>query len=381
MNKPRRKAASGGWRLHDDRPPTFRGWISTDEGEIGRREWRGRTEIVDVHPLDGSPRPFGDYQVTSSNGSGYTVEIRSLGTHINSCGCRDHRTNRLGTCKHIEGVLHHLRGNRAASPKRRKPKPQESNGRIEIFVDERDDRAVRMTVPEAIERADPAFVQEAARHCRSLRRDSRKAFDALRHMARAHPDRLRCSRSLKTWSDARNAPAGRRFMGPGILPATGGWRRSPSSPVGPESRLMRRMDRPDALSHERNERYSTSAVRPARSWPVTAIEPSTVCRDASSLDPGPLDGRRLPSPSHAFSTIRSRHETLAAKVAISRPAVPGEVPLAIDAFARLVLRAPVRHDCWHLRSRPPGLPACRVPCSPPRRRYRSASVSDVADSP
>ena len=103
MNKPRRKSASGGWRLQDDRPPTFRGWTSTDEGEIRRREWRGRTEIVDVHALDGSPHPFGDYRVTSSSGSSYTVEIRSLGTHINSCGCRDHRTNRLGTCKHIAG--------------------------------------------------------------------------------------------------------------------------------------------------------------------------------------------------------------------------------------------------------------------------------------
>ena len=210
MNKPRRKAASGGWRLQDDRPPTFRGWISTDEGEIRRREWRGRTEIVAVHALDGSPHPFGDYRVTSSSGSSYTVEIRSLGTHINSCGCRDHRTNRLGTCKHIEGVLHHLRGNRAAPPRRRKPKGPESSGRIEIFLDERDDRAVRMTVPESIERADPAFVQEAGRHYRGLRRDSRKAFDALSHMARAHPDRLRCSRSLKTWIDARKAPARRR---------------------------------------------------------------------------------------------------------------------------------------------------------------------------
>ena len=210
MNKPQRKAASGGWRLQDDRPPTFRGWISTDEDEIRRREWRGRTEIVDVHALDGGPRPFGDYQVDSSNGSSYKVEIRSLGTHINSCGCRDHRTNRLGTCKHIEGVLHRLRGNRAAPPKNRKPKGQESSGRIEIFLDERDDRAVRMTVPAAIEHADPAFVQEAGRHYRGLRRNSQKAFDALRDMARAHPDRLRCSRSLETWIDARKAPVRRR---------------------------------------------------------------------------------------------------------------------------------------------------------------------------
>ena len=213
MNKPRRKAASGGWRLHDDRPPTFRGWLSTDEGEIERREWRGRTEIVDVQALDGSPRPFGDYRVTSSNGSSYTVEIRSLGAHVNSCECGDHRTNRLGTCKHIEGVLHRLRGARTApraAPRRRTPKEPASSGRIEIFVDERDDRALRMTVPEAIESAHPAFAREAERHCRSLRRQSRKALDALRHMARAHPDRLRVSRSLEHWLDARKAPARRR---------------------------------------------------------------------------------------------------------------------------------------------------------------------------
>ena len=217
MNKPRkktesggRKASSGGWRLHDDRPPTFRGWISTDEGEIRRREWRGRTEIVEVHPLDEHAPPFGDYRVTSSSGSSYTVEIRSLGTHINSCECRDHRTNRLGTCKHIEGVLHRLRGNRAASPRRRKPKGQESSGRIELFLDERDGRAVRMTVPKAIERADPGFVQETGRHHRGLRRHSRKALDALHDMAHVRPDCLRVSCRLEGWIDARNAQGRRR---------------------------------------------------------------------------------------------------------------------------------------------------------------------------
>ena len=217
MNKPRRKAAAGGrkaaaggWRLQDDRPPTFRGWISTDEDEVRRRQWRGRTEIVDVQPLEGSPQPFGDYQVTSSNGSSYTVEIRSLDSHVNSCGCRDHRINGLGTCKHIEGVLHRLRGDRAARPGRRKPKSPTSSGRIEVFLDQRDGRAVQMTVPAAIEDAAPDFVQEARRHWRGLRRDSRKAFEALRDMARAHPDRLRVSRSLENWIDTRKAPARRR---------------------------------------------------------------------------------------------------------------------------------------------------------------------------
>ena len=64
MSKPRKRATSGGWCLQDDRPPTFRGWISTDADEIRRREWRGRTEIVEMHPLDEGPHPFGDYRVT-----------------------------------------------------------------------------------------------------------------------------------------------------------------------------------------------------------------------------------------------------------------------------------------------------------------------------
>ena len=209
MNKTRRKAASGGWRLQDDRPPTFRGWLSTDSDEISRREWRGRTEIGELHALDEGLHPFGDYRVTSSSGSRYTVEIRSLDSHINSCECRDFRTNRLGTCKHIEGVLHRLQGGRAASPRARTARANGSSGRIEIFVDERDGRAVRMTIPEHAEHPDPEFVQRAGRYCRNLRKGSRKALEALRDMARGHPDRLRVSRRFESWLDARKAP-GRR---------------------------------------------------------------------------------------------------------------------------------------------------------------------------
>ena len=210
MSKSRKKAPAGRSRQPDDRPPTFRGWISTDEDEIRRREWRGRTEIAELHALDEHLHPFGDYRVTSSSGSSYTVEIRSLDTRVNSCECRDHRTNRLGTCKHVEGVLHRLRGGRAGAPKRGKSKAGVSSDRIEIFLDERDDRAVRMTVPEAGKCTGPAFAQEVARHYRGLRRGSRKAFDALRGMARTHPERLRVSRALESWVEARTTSARRR---------------------------------------------------------------------------------------------------------------------------------------------------------------------------
>ena len=215
MSKPKSKAKPRSWRLQDDRPPTFQGWISTDEGEIRRREWRGRTEIVEVRALDDDVHPFGDYRVASSSGSGYRVEIRSLHTHINSCECHDHRTNGLGTCKHIEGVLHRLRGKRGIAGiegtdgRKRGSKGPKSSGRIEIFVDGRNKRELCMTVPEAFERADPALVQETRAIYRNLRRTSQKAYAALCNMAQAHPTRLRVSRSLRIWIDTRKARARR----------------------------------------------------------------------------------------------------------------------------------------------------------------------------
>ena len=79
-----RKESAGGRKRPPERGPVFRGWISTEEDEIKRREWRGRTEIDAVCALDGDRGPFCDYRVTSSSGSGYVVEIRSFEERINS---------------------------------------------------------------------------------------------------------------------------------------------------------------------------------------------------------------------------------------------------------------------------------------------------------
>ena len=57
--------------------PAF-GMDITDEDEIQRRKWRGRTEIDEMHALYGRRGPFCDYRVASSSGSGYVVEVRSI---------------------------------------------------------------------------------------------------------------------------------------------------------------------------------------------------------------------------------------------------------------------------------------------------------------
>ena len=176
-----------------ERPPVFRGWISTDEDEIKRREWRGRAEIQEVQALDS--RLLGDYRVISSSGGSYTAEIRSLRERINSCECQDYRTNRLGTCKHVEGVLHRLRNGNA--------RPAEANDRIEVFLDEAAGQVPKMTVPKAI--ADPVLLQEAERLFPHVSRGSPKALRGLRQLAQGNADGLRVSRRLDSWVALREA--------------------------------------------------------------------------------------------------------------------------------------------------------------------------------
>lgn len=76
--------------------------------QIDRRRQRAQEEILKVanrgsHPL------FSQFEVKSVSGRSYRVEIRSLDELHNTCTCPDYKTNLIGTCKHIEGVLLYLK--------------------------------------------------------------------------------------------------------------------------------------------------------------------------------------------------------------------------------------------------------------------------------
>jgi len=78
---------------------------------IAERTQRGRRE-VDVESLGGEPW-FGTWRAKSIASSthhrrSYRVHIRSLTERWNFCTCPDFATNTLGTCKHIEAVLHKI---------------------------------------------------------------------------------------------------------------------------------------------------------------------------------------------------------------------------------------------------------------------------------
>jgi len=75
--------------------------------QIERRRKRGRQDLAKIvnqgqHPV------YSTFEVTSTSERVYTVQIRSLTERLNTCTCPDYRTNTIGTCKHIEGVLANL---------------------------------------------------------------------------------------------------------------------------------------------------------------------------------------------------------------------------------------------------------------------------------
>ena len=72
--------------------------------QIERRRERARAEILRI-TNKGSHPVFSQFEVKSVSGRIYRVEIRALDELQNSCTCPDYKSNLIGTCKHIEGVL------------------------------------------------------------------------------------------------------------------------------------------------------------------------------------------------------------------------------------------------------------------------------------
>lgn len=100
--------------------------VSAVDSAIEERTQRGRTEVKVQH-LTGDPW-FGTWRAasvasTTHRPQSYTVHIRSLDERRNYCTCPDLATNQLGTCKHIEAVLHKIRHRRDYKKIKNQPPP------------------------------------------------------------------------------------------------------------------------------------------------------------------------------------------------------------------------------------------------------------------
>ena len=96
------------------------------EGAIDERVKRGRAEVQARH-LSGT-QTFGAWSARSISSAthfpvSYRVHIRSLTRRANYCTCPDFATNQLGTCKHIEAVLHQIAKRRDYARIKNQPPP------------------------------------------------------------------------------------------------------------------------------------------------------------------------------------------------------------------------------------------------------------------
>ncbi len=181
-----------------DPEPRFLGWSTSDEDEIARRRWRGRAEITGVRVVEPDYPYYGIFRIRSSGDNSYTVEIRHLKEYENSCLCRDFEISGLGTCKHIEGLLHRLRkdGKRAFSTAARA-----GSSRIEIYVPGRDSHSLQTVFPP---RETPDILREEIERLVALLADEPvqsggSALTELRRLEEENPDWLRVSRLVDRW--------------------------------------------------------------------------------------------------------------------------------------------------------------------------------------
>lgn len=98
--------------------PASHDWRTTDEQEVRKRTLRAREERPEVHSLEPNHPIHGTFEVKSRSGMLYRVEIIDLRERIFSSTSPDFRINGLGTDKHVEAVLLHLRETRAAAFKK-----------------------------------------------------------------------------------------------------------------------------------------------------------------------------------------------------------------------------------------------------------------------
>jgi len=117
-------------------------------GNLSLEEWQFalRKKYAEMNPMGiektGTGKVFTEYIVRNPDRkSSYSVSIRSRDNSRNFCTCFDFKTNRLGTCKHIEAVLHSIRSKKnLAEILGQEYEPEYSS----IYLDYRGERKIRI---------------------------------------------------------------------------------------------------------------------------------------------------------------------------------------------------------------------------------------------
>jgi len=105
-----------------------------------RRQF-AETHTFNIEKRDESFSPFGDYTVFNpETGNDYKMSFRGMNSPMNFCSCMDFKTNRLGTCKHLEALYHLLNNNNYLSNINKEYTPEYSS----VYLSYREGREVKI---------------------------------------------------------------------------------------------------------------------------------------------------------------------------------------------------------------------------------------------
>ena len=181
--------------------PIFRGWETTDEGEIERRRLRASTEPISIEPLEPGRSFYGTFAARSEEGGKtYLVEIRSLTDLENSCQCIDYQTNGLGTCKHIEAVLLHLRKGKSRLFKKA---AQGGSPYVEVFLSRAGTPEIKVAWPAKTTKRTRDILAPFFSSSNTLLADPKKALPALKRALAGESKKIkreiRIARDVDEW--------------------------------------------------------------------------------------------------------------------------------------------------------------------------------------
>jgi len=161
-----------------------------------RRQFAEKQELVLRN--NGSHKLYSDFTVINpASGSSHKVALRGLEPGHNFCSCVDFRTNTLGTCKHIEWAIYHLRNSYGTKKYFAAPPPERTYS--SVYVHYSDTPTIRIRFGED-HKTD--YLELARDHFDAtgvIKENGILRFDSFLKAAKAISSNFRCYEDVLQW--------------------------------------------------------------------------------------------------------------------------------------------------------------------------------------
>ena len=147
---------------------------------------------------NGGHKLYSDFTVINpTSGNSYKVALRQLEPGANYCSCQDYRTNTLGTCKHIEWAIHHLRNAYGTKKYFAAPPPERTYSSVYVHYGDRP--SVRIRFGEDQKRAYMDLARDHFDATGVIKENGILRFDSFLKKAKALNEEFRCYDDVLEW--------------------------------------------------------------------------------------------------------------------------------------------------------------------------------------